>query len=200
MNRPRKEIKKWIIPSKMVIAHGGKTDLLIIIKPLKEKQDKHLTLVIKQNGHVELHSTEEKPEKIHKTLANGHVNFDRLRAEAQRLYKRSIKSVRKDDKRYKDFLVLIPKDLKLLEDFYGLFVKNDRFVYPSRDEEQSIEKNLERYFDILYFDELISKESRFAFALSSSNHLYLLFFDQKKRYLFPISQASEILLKAIEWN
>jgi len=184
----------------MVIAHGGKTDLLIIIKPLKEKQNKHLTLVIRQNGHVDLHSTEEKPEKIHKTLAKGHVNFDRLKSEAQRLYKRSIKPVRKDDKRYKDFLVLVPKDLKLLEDFYALFVKNDRFVYPSRDEEQSIEKNLERYFNILYFDQLTGKKLRFAFAFSSSNHFYLLLVDQENRYLFPISQASEILLNAIAWE
>jgi len=184
----------------MVIAHGGKTDLLIIIKPFKEKQDKHFSLVIRQNGHVDLHSTEEKPEKIHKTLAKGHINFDRLKSEAQRLYKRSIKPVRKDDKRFKDFLVLIPKNLKLLEDFYALFVKNDRFVYPSRDEEPTIEKNLERYFDTLYFDELTGKKLRFAFAFSSSNHFYLLLMDQANRYLFPISQASEILLNAIEWE
>jgi len=176
----------------MLITHGGKTDLLIIIKPLKEKQDKHLTLVIRQNGYVELHSTEEKPEKIHKTLAKGHVNFDRLRSEAARLYKRLIKPVRKDDKRYKDFLVLIPKDLRLLEDFYALFVKKDRLVYPSRNEEQSIEKNLERYFDIAYFDELTSKKLRFAFAFSSSNHFYLLLVDQENRYLFPISQVCYI--------
>jgi hypothetical protein len=200
LNGPIKEIKKWIIPSKIVFALGGKTDSLMIIKPLEEKQNKHFTLVIRQNGDVDLHSTEEKPEKIHKTLAKGHINFDRLRSKVQMLYKQSIRPIRKDDQRYRDFLVLVPKDLKVLEDFYGLFVKGDQFVYPSRDKEQSIEKNLEKYFDISYFDEIIIKEPGFAFALSSSNRLYLLFFDQENRYLFPISQALEIVLKVIEWN
>lgn len=184
----------------MVIAHGGKTDLLIIIKSLKEKHDTHLTLVIKQNGHVDLHSTREKPDNIHETLAEGHINFDRLKFEAQRFFKRSVKPVRKDDQRYRDFFVLIPKDLKLLWDFYSLFVKDDRLIYPSKDEEKTIQRQLERYFDIMYFDELISRELRFAFAFSSSNHLYLLFFDQNLRYLFPLSQSSKILLKAIEWQ
>lgn len=184
----------------MVIARGGKKDLLIVMKPLGKKQRKHLTLVIKQSGDVSLHSTEERQEKIHKTLAKGRVDFDKLKSQALRLYKRSIKPVRKDDERYKDFLVLIPRNLKLLENFYSLFVKKDRFVYPSINEEQSIEKNLEEYFDILYFDELPSRKYRLAFALSSRNRLYLLLADKDKRFLFPIAQASEIFLNAINWE
>jgi hypothetical protein len=67
-------------------------------------------------------------------------------------------------------------------------------------EEQSIEKDLEKYFDILCFDEFTGKKSRFAFALSSSNHFYLLWVDQRNRFLFSINEASEIFFNIIEWE
>lgn len=184
----------------MVIASAGKKDLLIILKPLNRNQDQHLTFVLKQNGYAEFHLTKEKPKQFHFTLLNGQLNLNKLKFEAEKLYKRSIKPIRKDDKRYKDFLVFIPKDLNHLTDFYTQFIKKNKFVYTLKDNEEFIEAELSNYFTQSSFGELNNVEFDFAFAFSSRGNLYYLFVDQGNRYLFPISQALKILPNAIEWK
>jgi len=196
-----KEIKKWIVPSRAMAVAAGKKDLLLIFKPLKGKQDRHWTFVIKQSGYVELHLTKEKPEKEHTTLAEGQINFDRLKSSAEKLYKRSVRPIRKGDKRYSDFTILIPKNSKALKGFQGIFVEKDRFVYPTRNQEQRIEDELEKYFNITYFDELENKGPLFALAFNSTGkRVYYLFSDGKDYYFFPVNQAVKILPESIDWK
>lgn len=201
MDKSRKNIKKIVIPNRLIVVAAGKADSLIIFKSLKAKRDEHYTLVIKQNGYVELHLTKEKPHKKHDTLAQGQVNIEKLKSEAEKIYRRVIKPIQKSDQRYRDFLVLIPKCMELLIDFYQRsFIEEDRFIYPSKDKEEMLEKEMKKHFDMVYFDELKSIKIKFAFALSSRNHLYYLLMEKGSCYLFPMTKAANVFWNSIEWK
>jgi len=200
--KDKPKIKKWIVPGKVLVAAGGKKDLLLIWKPLKDYQNRHLTLVIKQSGYVELHLTEEGTKNIHTILATGQVNFDKLKSEAEKLMKRALRPIGKNDRRFKDFTVLIPTSIEALEDFQQIFVQKDRFIYPTKEQEQKVESELEKYFDITYFDEIENEGSLFALALSSNGkRMYYMFSDDgEKYYFFPISRAVKALPESIDWK
>jgi len=202
VEKDKSKIKKWIVPGKVLVAAGGKRDLLLIWKPLKDYQNRHLTFVIKQSGYVELHLTEEGTKSIHTILATGQVNFDKLKSEAEKLMKRALRPISKSDRRFRDFTVLIPKSIETFEDLQQIFVQKDRFVYPTKEQEQKVERELEKYFHVRYFDEIENKGSLFALALSSNGRrMYYMFSDDgEKYYFFPINRAVKILPESIDWK
>lgn len=83
-------IRKWVIPDKMIIIAAGTKDLLLILK-LREERDTHLTLVMKNNGYVELHHTTEKPYKSHLTILKGQLDILEIKTKAEKKYNRTLK-------------------------------------------------------------------------------------------------------------
>ena len=199
------KIKKWILPgkgrSRILAVIGGKTDrdVKLIYKKYGVRASQHVTLMVTNDGRVDIHLTEEAEEKRYVSLFKGHIDIQHLKKQAEALYRKSLKPIDINDPFYSSFILLAPKSAEAYMEFYlKSYIRGDRIVLPAtKREERKIEDYLEEYFEIFPFDEACGRHPAFALCVNEEGDLGILLSDKKNCYFFSITEAMNIFLNSI---
>lgn len=200
------KIKKWILPgrkkSRILAVIGGKADrdAKIIYKEYGVKASQHLTVMITNEGLVDVHLTEEGKAKKHTPLFKGHIDISHLKEQAEALYRKSLKPIDIGSKRFSSFYVLVPKSVEAYMEFYlRSYVRNDKIVLPAtKREKREIADYLKEYFDILTFAELPWHQTLFGLCVRATGEMGILISDKKNYYFFSITKAMNIFLNSVK--
>jgi len=202
------KIRKWVLPgkgkSRILAIIGGKADrdAKIIYKKYDVKASQHLTLMITNEGLVDVHLTEEGKEKKYTPLFKGHIDISYLKEQAEALYQKSLEPIDVDDPFFSPFYVLVPKSAEAYIEFYvRSYVRDDRVVLPATQrEERKVENYVEEYFDILSFNELTTHQIPFGLCVNERGDTGVLFYGNGNYYFFNITDAINIFLNSIKPN
>ena len=202
------KIKRWILPgegkSKILAIIGGKAtkDVKFIYKKYGVKASQHVTLMITNDGRVDIHLTEEAKEKKYTSLFKGYVDITYLKKQAETLYRKSLKPIDIKNPLYSSFYVLVPKSVEAYVEFYHRsYVKGDRIVLPTtKREEEEIDDYLEGYFDIFRFDDVSGHRILFGLCVNEKGDMGILMSDKENHYFFSITEALNIFVNSIKHN
>jgi hypothetical protein len=199
------KIKKWILPgegkSRILAVIGGKADrdVKIIYKKYGIKASQHVTLKITKDGLVDIHITEEGRDKKYTSLFKGHIDLPYLKERALSLYQKSLEPIDVNNPLFLPFYVLVPKSAEAFVEFYlRSYIQGDKLVLPTtRKEESKIEGYLEKYFDILCFEEAINHRIWCGFCVKEEGDMGILLRGNRNYYFFSITSALQIFLESI---
>jgi len=181
---------------------GGKADrdAKVIYKKYGVKASQHLTLMITNEGLVDIHLTEEAKEKKYTSLFKGHIDIAYLKKRAEELYRKSLKPIDIENPLFSPFYVLVPKSAETYMDFYlRSYIRGDRIVLPAtKREEREVEGYLEEYFDIFPFNEVTRHHILFGLCVNEKGDMGVLLSDRRNYYFFSITDAMKIFLNSIE--
>jgi hypothetical protein len=184
-----KKIKKLIIPSegneKGLVAFGGKSgkDIKLIFKILKKGVNEHFTMKMRENGSLDFHKTKEGKCKSHTSLVKGVVNYKKIMEDVIEVLLSCLKNpIDINDPAYQDYIVLIPKSLEAVAEFYNRFyIKGERMIFPDKKTSKEIAKSIMNYFIIKYLPEIGKEHFPYAFVVNLE--------EEDLKYLIRVNNA-----------
>jgi len=200
------KIKRWILPgegkAKILAIIGGKADrdVKLIYKKCGVKASQHLTLMITNEGLVDIHLTDEAKEKKHTPLFKGHIDISYLKEQAEALYRKSLKPIDVNNPFFLPFCVLVPKSVEAYVEFYvRSYIRGDRIVLPAtKREEMEIADYMEEYFDIFSLDEVLRQRIPFGLCVNEKGDMGILMSDKESYYFFSITEAMNTFINSIK--
>ena len=188
--------------SRILAIIGGKADrdAKVIYKKYGVRTSQHLTLMITNEGLVDIHLTEEAKEKKYTSLFKGHIDIAYLKERAEELYRKSLKPIDIDNPLFSPFYVFVPKSAEAYVDFYlRSYIRGDRIVLPAtKREEREVEDYLEEYFDIFPFNEVTRHHILFGLCVNAKGDMGILMSDRGNYYFFSITDAMKIFFNSIK--